>query len=1432
MSFSIGLSGVSAANTDLSVTGNNIANASTTGFKSSRTEFGDAYTSSLLGMGQDIVGSGVSVTNIGQKFNQGSITQTDSALDLAIDGDGFFVTEYDNGEITYTRSGIFGLDEDGYVVSNSGATLQGYSVANGEIVTGVLTDLQVDSTPIAPQRTTDVDMAVDIPSNAEVLVSEGSITTTDGLAVGVVQAGPEEDTATTLNSISYPTTAGTASELAGGPITGIVFPWQPTTAQASMTLDVSLYGVNIDTDSFAVTANIQPFSDDTVYNDVNDIVSAINSAIEGSSEIAGKIEASVNEVGGISFQTVGTYATDGTSIVSVDDNVGTLSSSNFLNFSDFSYTLQGSSETGLEIVSTATFTTLTSGRELSGVDTSSPYLDAYIGETIDFNVSVGGTIDNISVTIPPGGFTAITDLVTALNTEFTAAGANVTATNSGDTLVFTSTVAGDVDLYFYTDTSSTSAFDAEDLGFLTSSSFTPTTVQGIDVNDTLVLDYNGTTSGTDTFNITPGSYANADDLVTHLNSLGSTEIQFYAIDEVLYVTRLDTDTTASVSVDTLLSTNPGYFGLDPASAEVITAPTSVTPIAGTDLFADDGFIDLSSFDGVATSIEGNTTAGTSYNNFSAGTYSVYSAANPNSLGDIDTILAGDASPIEFTITIGSTTHSISYSHSGAGTYASQAAFAADLEAQIETTFGADLITVAFDGDIIEITSNNVGPVNIEISDISGHLTNMALTEDANPDAFLQPGTNDIEANNVLEITIDGGNAESISIPEDTYSIDDLVDVINEQINANAVLANEVVVTEENGRLVFTRTEVGDYPLELEITGTTEALEAFGLDSQTETAGEDPIDRSHSFTINLDVPDPDEDGRSGSVTISLDEVIYSIDQLAASINRELASVEESEYIGVQAVVETDEDGNEYLTLVATVEGEESTISLTNITATGDDLDVNALYGLLQADEYDSDLLEIGEAATDNGYPEQTFELYNEADGTTETIVIPEASSAAEIAGQLSDLAGVTATAETNMTLVASSYINSGDMDLYVNGQVIESDDFDDIVDEINSYSLTTLNGITAALDEETGNITITSATGIDLNVGIESDNPTDSITVEGTDGYIDVTLGGDENAETYAVVGGSVEIILNEGFSMSEPDPRLTGLFNGLTDASFEPYTINEFDPDDSETYNETSSMTVYDSLGNDHEMQLYYVKNAADASELSSWTVYVRIDGEDVGDPDTSLDYPENLEPTYASFELYFNADGTVNEEDSGEFLITNWDPLDQYGEPTGAYTSVNIAEGASSIIDRTDTNSNFSISFGGTTQYDQDFFAEVEGQDGYASGQLSDLYVGEDGTIYATYTNGETDPIGQVAIASFTNNEGLTPSGDTEWVESVDSGEPSIGVPGTGTLGTLVSAALEESTVELSEELVNLIIAQRNYQASAKTIETANEVTQTIINL
>ncbi|MEM1433109.1 MAG: flagellar hook-basal body complex protein, partial [Pseudomonadota bacterium] len=203
MAFNIALSGLSAASSDLRITGNNIANSSTVGFKSSRAEFADVYASSLLGAGSNQVGSGVKLANISQQFDQGTISFTNNSLDLAIDGSGFFVLS-DAGARTYTRAGAFGLDESGFLVSANGNRVQGFTANDNGNLSGIQGDLRVNPSNLAPNRTGLVEASVNLDARSQVLSQLGTTVSTNGSAVGVANLGLPNSTPTTLNTLGPP----------------------------------------------------------------------------------------------------------------------------------------------------------------------------------------------------------------------------------------------------------------------------------------------------------------------------------------------------------------------------------------------------------------------------------------------------------------------------------------------------------------------------------------------------------------------------------------------------------------------------------------------------------------------------------------------------------------------------------------------------------------------------------------------------------------------------------------------------------------------------------------------------------------------------------------------------------------------------------------------------------------------------------------------------------------------------------------------------------------------------------------------------------------------------------------------------------------------------------------------------------------------------
>ena len=261
-------------------------------------------------------------------------------------------------------------------------------------------------------------------------------------------------------------------------------------------------------------------------------------------------------------------------------------------------------------------------------------------------------------------------------------------------------------------------------------------------------------------------------------------------------------------------------------------------------------------------------------------------------------------------------------------------------------------------------------------------------------------------------------------------------------------------------------------------------------------------------------------------------------------------------------------------------------------------------------------------------------------------------------------------------------------------------------------------------------------------------------------------------------------------------------------------TETPFDAADTDTYNYTFNTDIYDSQGNAHSLTQYFVKN-----DTNDWTMYVTVDGVNPNDPKSTEPYTADLTFNPAGA-LTASTSGDMTVDTLGNLTLTNWVPAAK--DATGAMASNGAAAATDGVI----------IDMAKTTQYNSTSAVTAKSQDGYATGNLSSLSIDSEGNLFGTYSNGQSKVIGQVALANFANVQGLTPVGNTGWKESYSSGVPVVGGPSTGTLGTLTAGALEDSNVDLTEELVNLIKAQSNYQANAKTISTESTVMQTIIQM
>jgi flagellar hook protein FlgE len=238
------------------------------------------------------------------------------------------------------------------------------------------------------------------------------------------------------------------------------------------------------------------------------------------------------------------------------------------------------------------------------------------------------------------------------------------------------------------------------------------------------------------------------------------------------------------------------------------------------------------------------------------------------------------------------------------------------------------------------------------------------------------------------------------------------------------------------------------------------------------------------------------------------------------------------------------------------------------------------------------------------------------------------------------------------------------------------------------------------------------------------------------------------------------------------------------------------DFDDAATYNNATSVNAVDANGKEVVLTTYFQKTAGD-----TWDIYMTANGAPVGGT-----------PATKVTTMTFDPQGTAPTAPTAPLVVDI---------PAGVVTN---GVGTMPI-------NGLKVDLTSFTQFASPFTAKPE-QNGFSAGSLTSVVVENSGLIRANYSNGRTNPIGQIELATFSNTGGLQPLGGNEWAKTVDSGEPVLGVAGSGSLGTLQTSALEESNVDLTAELVNMMIAQRNYQANAQTIKTQDQVLQTLVNL
>lgn len=653
-----------------------------------------------------------------------------------------------------------------------------------------------------------------------------------------------------------------------------------------------------------------------------------------------------------------------------------------------------------------------------------------------------------------------------------------------------------------------------------------------------------------------------------------------------------------------------------------------------------------------------------------------------------------------------------------------------------------------------------------------------------------------------------------------------------KINVNTQTPRATTAVAASYNLDSTETVLESTGTSFSTNGASVGVPVLGIKeaTHTELASATPVPGSLSFdgdpvtfTVTLEGSQPDANPRSTTVQLNTGTNLTP-DRVAEYINSAIYS--SADPINVQAVVR---GGN--LVFQDLAKGASSTITVSGVSGG------NPLAGVLNSLGTSTP----GQPQANNGYGAQTLSIRS-PNGEEFTHTSVSGASAAETAAKLNSIAGFTATASNKATITLNpanpnERINA-DRNLVLNGVVLRGETASELVAEINSLTTSTLPGITAAISTDQQYLELNSSIGVDFNFSF-----IDNGAVTGA-GRIEVKARPEATPQQIAsndfdqavVVGGTLNVMMAEGYEITGSEPQIGNIMEPLGPLTFTSVPINAFDPKNQDTYNHASSARIFDSLGNEHVLTKFFVKQPYSIEDPSTspnhWKMYVQIDGQNVGDPDPTLPPPANMEATMASFNVHFNMDGTLNKQLTDTMLISNWTPLDKNGDPIGALAPLNVLQGGTLPVPEPATSSNFEITLDDTTQFSSKFAVEDLSQNGYTTGRLAGLDVGSDGIVFARFTNGEAQVLGQLALANFNNVDGLKPVGSTMWAQTYETGEAIIGLPNTSSLGDISSGAIEESNVDLSEQLVNLIIAQRNYQANAKTIETANATTQTIINL
>ena len=1376
MSFYTALTGLNGSQADISATSNNIANVGTTGFKRSRAEFGDIFATSPLQNSSSSIGSGTILKGIKQQFTQGNIVSSLNALDLAISGQGFFALKpsLTSNQTVYTRNGSLNVNNDRYVVDSAGQYLSVYPVNDDGSVTAKdllsAVPLQLPVTSGDPRATGNIELGVNVPAAAAVVTEQAQFA--DGYEFN------PDDPATFTNSTSI-----TIFDDLGN----------PTIA--------TIYFVKTQNASAADPTN--KFDTRLVINDTVITPDLVNAVDDSGSQIF-----------------IDRFGTQTTTVP--DDNYFLEGKGSPLYKADSLQSKVASQPASLKGEQTA-FDFGEEGDKLVEIVTDPMQFNSTKeAGNADGNVFWGKdfllvNIDDgdqpVSIDIRPGKYNAVqlaNEVERAINEAYGDDKKIQIVQNVDDTLT--------IDLIkLDADGVSTGLTNKIAVDLLVDS-FVSEQIPGMDINgaspdftleqflahsqarlnEALNSHVIATNAGTGAETSQNSEVGVASKLFARTAGTAMTGI----LDETQIVEfeyrKMDATSTAIETQDKFLVHS--YYGNRPELSVYNERIQTNTNASGNSV----------EYDAAQNTLAIQLTAGGATNFVSGESIrlgGVFANASGESLlnGRELTIFSVDTTNHIIKVdTTGLSLPDTNFNETNTSVYALRDK-ATDVEAFFE---GA---TNVYEGSDVNFNSKKIilrekGSTNLhsytnsQLEDVSRQIIvtetvngdSTAITTNAMADAggesqvvgvgdTIQISFGHNDANYTFDIA--GAGAVNVTVAGDTTTpfttaIDNALAAINADANLTATRVGEkiqIVVANANATISnvqsTTTTEKGIF----EVTGATLAL------TDASGAAIDALEKlGLETTTNADA--------TTTKTVWVDELQPPIKIGYDEINQRLTFKVDRTVLGTG----TNSNFNSFKVSGSTTAEQSNNLGI----PAGDDAVETLIRGgeVLFTDPFVADGEEL--QLNDKRYGAEV-----EYNSDTKTFTFASGSTGEDI--DANGAIGTTSLQKSSNIQVGRYSISATDGSVINNVVALASRSLGQGENALMGVGLTKTDAIfSAGTGLQALPAVSTGATAKEpltqvfrlTNVGNEN---IFNVSVNGINGIIEIPTGN--------YVGSTLATALQERINQIR-DPDTGNTVGGVTvkyDATSNNFTFTTGTRGDESTskVKGAARLGLDDvALGVGSVPQIYNLTQATNAAGVA---LFVNENGQVVESP------PANLVEGY--FPLYID-EGELTFDKSGQLV-----------SPKNLVHYEKQEEGFS--ID-------LNIDFSKSTQFAQPFSVVSVDQDGFTSGRLDGLEIDASGTIRANYTNGQNNPLGKIVVANFNNQNGLKQIGNATYVETAVSGAPQVGEAGSEGFGNILSGSLERSNVDITEELVNLITAQRNFQASAKAIETTTTLTQTIINI